>query len=109
MTDLAKILASIEDSDPSAGIRPVRAGRPYEEAVRYEIRNRLIMLALVTAQGSGLRTGIAFDPKEPDYPVVYIDLPTGQVSWHVTAYQGKWDGHTTTEKYDRIRAFREGS
>jgi len=44
---------------------------------------------------------------------VYIDLPTGQTSWHyhdsqaylfadLPAYKGKWDGHTTEEKYARI-------
>lgn len=46
--------------------------------------------------------------------IVYIDLPTGQVSWHLhnselsafdhlLAFQGRsWDGHTTEEKYLRL-------
>jgi len=46
--------------------------------------------------------------------VVYIDLPTGQASWHihdshlrlfdhVARFQGRrWDGHTTEEKYARL-------
>ena len=50
--------------------------------------------------------------------IVFIDLPTGQVSWHfhdsemhlfkeLGAYEGKWDGHTTEEKYARVNmAFR---
>lgn len=44
---------------------------------------------------------------------VYIDLPTGQVSWHfhdsqadlfkdLPAYTKPWDGHTTEEKYARL-------
>jgi hypothetical protein len=44
---------------------------------------------------------------------VYIDLPTGQASWHyhdreahlfshLPAYSGEWDGHSTADKYDRI-------
>lgn len=44
---------------------------------------------------------------------VYIDLPTGQASWHyhdshawlfsgLPPYPGEWDGHTTEEKYARI-------
>lgn len=48
---------------------------------------------------------------------VYIDLPTGQVSWHyhdsqadlfsdLPQYQGEWDGHSTIEKYRRLRALR---
>jgi hypothetical protein len=46
---------------------------------------------------------------------VYIDLPTGQVSWHfhdsqahlfsfLPAYDGKWDGHDTPQKYKRLSA-----
>lgn len=51
--------------------------------------------------------------------IVFVDLPTGQVSWHihdselalfdhVPRIQGRiWDGHTTEEKYDRLlRAIR---
>jgi len=48
---------------------------------------------------------------------VYIDLPTGQVSWHyhdsqahlfahLPPYQGSWDGHDTEEKYRRVLALR---
>jgi hypothetical protein len=46
---------------------------------------------------------------------VYIDLPTGQVSWHyhdreaylfenLPPYEGEWDGHDTPEKYRRVEA-----
>ena len=55
------------------------------------------------------------DPDAPDWPVIFIDLPTGQVSWHinpedldlfehVTVGTGTWDGHTTDEKYARLDA-----
>lgn len=51
---------------------------------------------------------------------VYIDLPTGQVSWHfhdsqahffngLPKYQGKWDGHDTSEKYRRLATLKQGS
>jgi hypothetical protein len=52
---------------------------------------------------------------------VYIDLPTGQVSWHfhddqahlfafLPPYEGEWDGHDTPEKYRRVLALTgEGS
>ena len=44
---------------------------------------------------------------------VYIDTPVGQLSWHyhdsqamafmdLPPYPGKWDGHTTEEKYERL-------
>lgn len=49
---------------------------------------------------------------------VYIDLPTGQVSWHchdrdrgmwahLKPYQGEWDGHDTPTKYARLSALKE--
>lgn len=56
------------------------------------------------------------DPHEPDWAVVIIDLPTGQVSWHVSPQDmdlftrvrhteiSTWDGHTTEEKYARLDA-----
>jgi len=48
---------------------------------------------------------------------VYIDLPTGQVSWHyhdshapmfagLPPYTKEWDGHTTEEKYARLAALK---
>lgn len=49
--------------------------------------------------------------------IVFIMLPAGQCSWHIhdSEYQdyahlaedkkGKWDGHTTEEKYNRIERY----
>lgn len=48
---------------------------------------------------------------------LYIDLPTGQASWHyhdshaylfkdLLPYQGQWDGHTTDQKYARLALLR---
>lgn len=54
------------------------------------------------------------DEDESDYPVIYITLPTGQVSWHIhkddivyfsvgkVTTDDPWDGHTTEEKYRRL-------
>lgn len=62
------------------------------------------------------------DPSEPDWPVIFIDTPHGQLSWHlaledlglfghVEEFAGpdvegapKWDGHDTAEKYVRLHA-----
>lgn len=56
------------------------------------------------------------DPNEPDWAVVTISTPEGQMTWHISpddmdlfghvddhpdAY---YDGHTTEEKYERLRA-----
>lgn len=48
-----------------------------------------------------------------DWPVLYISIPTGQISWHigptdihmfkhVPRGEMKWDGHDTEEKYRRL-------
>jgi hypothetical protein len=54
------------------------------------------------------------DPAEPDWPVLHLNLPTGQCCWHIspddlhlfghveTEPGNTWDGHTTEEKYRRI-------
>lgn len=74
-------------------------------AERYAERNRLVLELLGAAMALGMNAGVAFDPNTPTWPVVYVDLPTGQVSWHVAPYVGKYDGHTTALKYDRCRAY----
>lgn len=57
------------------------------------------------------------DPDEPDWPVVYVETPEGQLSWHIheddlDLFNGvdirrgadapAWDGHSTDEKYQRL-------
>ena len=49
----------------------------------YEDRNALVLLAGKLARENHLRCGLGLDPHEPDWPVMFIDLPTGQVSWHL--------------------------
>lgn len=55
------------------------------------------------------------DPVWPDYTVVYVTSPQGQLSWHihksdldlfrhVPAGPAEWDGHDTDEKYRRLDA-----
>lgn len=54
------------------------------------------------------------DEKEPDYPVVYVTTPEGQLSWHIAREDMDlfahipeggvaWDEHTTEEKYERLQ------
>lgn len=82
------------------------------EHVYQERANCAIALARA-ARALGLNVGFGLDPKSPDWPVLFIDLPTGQVSWHLTvearrsapdirAYDGAWDGHDTETKYRRL-------
>jgi hypothetical protein len=80
----------------------------------YLERNQVVA-ALATCFPSGVaRTAI--DGWSDDWHgCVYIDLPTGQASWHfhdsqaylfagLPPYDGVWDGHTTDEKYARLAA-----
>lgn len=88
------------------------------DKVYYE-RNALacLLAGCVNAIGGGigLKAGMGKDPAQPEewQNVVYIDLPTGQISFHIHErerhlfddlpwYGGKWDGHTDTEKWERV-------
>lgn len=55
------------------------------------------------------------DPAEPDWAVLYVNTPAGQLSWHIAEedrdlfprvrvdeYGPSWDGHSTEEKYTRL-------
>jgi hypothetical protein len=90
--DLADFLALVEQ---------------YDAAKEYDHRYLVVLGALTCALAAGLRAGIRIDPAEPEWPVVYIELPTGQVSWHMPQHPVPWDGHDTAEKYRRCRAFAE--
>lgn len=83
----------------------------------YLERNRCVALIAQMALALGLKAGktrTAIEGWSDDWHgCVYIDLPVGQVSWHfhdsqaylfdfLPAYDGKWDGHDTDEKYRRV-------
>lgn len=82
----------------------------------YRERNLLAQLAARLAQVAGLQVYLCEDADEPEWPVLYIELPTGQVSWHISPDDflwpdlplrrpNTWDGHTTEEKYSRVARF----
>lgn len=83
----------------------------------YAERTRCVLALARAAQALGCLVGFGHDPAEPEWPVIYIELPTGQVSWHmraeeraaaadIGAFEGHWDGHATDEKYARLDAWR---
>jgi len=85
-----------------------------EKDAAYLERNRMVAL-LAGIYPSGIaRTNIPGWLPEW-HGCVYIDLPTGQASWHyhdshahlfahLPAYTKAWDGHTTDLKYMRVAA-----
>lgn len=77
----------------------------------YFDRNMAVQALAKVAQKLGYNIGIKDDP---EWPILYIDLPTGQVSWHIPknelievfpVYSGKWDGHDLKEKRKRLIDF----
>jgi hypothetical protein len=102
-----------------AGV-PVAAQPTDLEAMRqqkdgaYFERNQVVA-ALAKCFPSGVAKTAIEGWSEDWHGCVYIDLPTGQVSWHfhdsqaylfkdLPPYAGAWDGHDTPEKYRRVNA-----
>lgn len=89
----------------------------------YVERNRCVAALARMAVALGLQAWLGRHPDEDttwdaDWrTIVFIRLPTGQISWHVhdselplfeflRDFQGEpWDGHDTPEKYERLAAF----
>ena len=86
----------------------------------YTERNKCVALLVSMALGLGLNAGIGLhEDKEGEEwdddwrHIAFIDLPSGQVSWHIhdsemewfkgaPKYTGKYDGHSTETKYERL-------
>lgn len=78
----------------------------------YTERNQCVALIARMAKKQGY--DVAISPgADPNWPIVYVQLPTGQVSWHfgstdANLFEGlpfgqrKWDNHTTAIKYARV-------
>ena len=77
----------------------------FDEAKQYDKRNANVLLCMHYAQRLGYPVGIRMDPGSPEWPVVYIELPTGQVSWHLEQHSKPWDGHDTAAKYERCMVY----
>ncbi|HID69070.1 MAG TPA: hypothetical protein EYP35_01105 [Desulfobacterales bacterium] len=80
----------------------------------YFDRNQAVMAMARLAMSQGFKVGLLINPNEEDWPVLMIDLPTGQVGYHLPRdevigqwpkYDGEWDGHSLSEKRDRIAMF----
>lgn len=80
-------------------------------------RERAQLLALLAATfGPEFAHISESDPGAPGWPVLTLELPSGQVSWHIapddvelfshvrptTEADRAWDGHSTGEKYRRV-------
>lgn len=80
----------------------------------YTERNRVVALLAKAYPSSLERNPTEIEVKDGWGWIVYIELPSGQVSWHIIDDElprfshvkresgAKWDGHTTEEKYKRV-------
>ena len=80
----------------------------------YLDRNLAVQTLAILARQQGYQTGIK--KREDEWPILYVELPIGQVSWHIPKdgiaaffpdYNGDWDGHDLREKRVRLRQFLE--
>jgi hypothetical protein len=101
--------------------------QPYEKPTREQAieqrdgayRERAHLVALLAGLTRGAVIAPAPDVDEPGWQIVYLTIGSHQASWHVHPRdadlfahverveaddpQAQWDGHTTEEKYERIR------
>jgi hypothetical protein len=87
---LASILSEIHDADKRGD---------------YETRNREVYYALAMASILGYEVGFRIDAKEPEWPVAFIELPTGQISYHLPQHVNAWDEHDADEKNKRLMEY----
>lgn len=96
--------------------REVSVARDMRDYYAYHERN-MVVAALAKLFPSGTARTAIEGWDSAWHGCVYIDLPTGQVSWHyhdneahlfaeLPSYTKPWDGHTTEEKYRRLSALR---
>ncbi|MBA9003746.1 WDGH domain-containing protein [Thermomonospora cellulosilytica] len=82
-------------------------------------RERARLVAYLAAQHPGDAVISYSDPSTPGWPVITINTPAGQMSWHISPDdidvfppsilrvhpedpRATWDGHTTAEKHERL-------
>ncbi len=85
----------------------------------YFDRNQAVMAMARLALQQGYKAGLRVDSNDPDWPVLMIDLPTGQVGYHLPKnevtvedwpeYDKEWDGHSLVEKRMRMEKFIDGA
>lgn len=109
---IAQRVATLKEENIAARVKLDELRAQKDSA--YLERNRLVA-ALAQCFPSGIRA-TAIEGWDPEWHgCVFIDLPSGQASWHyhtshaflfegLPPYEKPWDGHSTEEKYARLRA-----
>lgn len=78
----------------------------------YFERNQMAFVLASVCDTLGYIVGLK--NRRSEWPILYIDLPEGQVSWHIPRneirgkwpdYLSEWDGHTVGQKRERLAKF----
>jgi hypothetical protein len=111
--EASRLAAFVSERDVAIADTERRKNEAYAE------RDQVVVTLFRIGADLGWRVGWAPHEGEswgPEWArAFYVDLPTGQVSWHLPrerwtlvdwmpAYSGRWDGHSTEEKYRRLAA-----
>lgn len=114
MDELVRKLRELQDEVPK--LRRQKDGA-------YAERNKLVALLAHMALALGWKAGVGKHPEEDESwerdwrTILFVEVPSengwAQCAWHfhdseealltgLPEYPGKWDGHTTPEKYTRV-------
>lgn len=87
----------------------------YNMVDAYFDRNQAALALCALLRKLEITVGWKDDGDYVDYVIMFADLPTGQVSWHIPRteirledwprYEGLWDFHVTSQKRDRLYEF----
>ncbi|MDX2702179.1 hypothetical protein PV350_04870 [Streptomyces sp. PA03-6a] len=110
-------------------VEPPDWWQPYEKPTREQLaaerdgayRERAHLIALLAELTPGAVITPASDVDEDGWLIVYLTIGGHQASWHISPRDGhlfdsvelvepddpraRWNGHTTEEKYERIREY----
>lgn len=111
LTELREAQAQVDDLKAQLALMQIAVDEN-QRGLREVYRERARLVAFLTSIYS-CYIGYT-DPDEPEWAVVMVYTPAGQMSWHIAAEDmdlfdgracdgvGDWDGHTTEEKYQRL-------
>lgn len=114
---LRKVLKQIYDIDPSRSSNKLCVNDAEREQLYYK-RNTLVKKAVYLARESGYKAGYVLHTPfediisgiwEPEWSIVaLIELPTGQITWHMDSRGLQYDGHSDSQKWERVSVFLGG-
>lgn len=115
--NLAEVLGKLGSVFDVTSVREITEANEETSYVRdlnnvYRERNAMVVAFADLARRRGWSVGRIEDDEALDWPILAVETPEGQVSWHLPKAEfpnwtglvaTRWDGHTTEEKYERLR------